>query len=50
VLSHHLAHDEAAWRFLETLLPRLSEHPAVRWLSALEAFGPRAGPKTGGRP
>jgi hypothetical protein len=46
VLTHHLAHDEAAWRFLDTLLPRLNEHPAVRWLSAPEAFET----ETGARP
>jgi len=50
MLTHHLAHDEAAWRFLETLLPRLSEHPAVRWLTARDAFGPRVGRGTGARP
>lgn len=38
LLTHHLAHDAAAWGFLETLLPRLAEHPAVRWLSAPEVF------------
>jgi hypothetical protein len=50
MLTHHLAHDEAAWRFLETLLPRLSEHSAVRWLTARDAFGPRVGRGTGVRP
>ena len=30
VLSHHLAHDEAAWGFLAKLLLRLRAHPAAR--------------------
>ncbi len=38
ILSHHAAHDVAAWRFLEELLDRLSGHPAVAFLSAETVF------------
>lgn len=37
ILSHHLDHDEACWRFLDTLFEQCSRHPAVRWLEADEA-------------
>jgi len=30
-LTHHLAHDEAAWRFTEACLARLAAHRAVRF-------------------
>ena len=32
VLTHHLAHDAAAWRFLEDLLAWGEETPGVRWV------------------
>lgn len=32
ILTHHLAHDEASWSFLERLLGRLGSHPAIRFL------------------
>ncbi len=38
LLTHHPAHDEPAWAFLETLLDRLAGHPAVRFVEAGEAF------------
>lgn len=38
IMTHHLVHDEAAWRFLERLLETTQQHPAVHWLSAAEAF------------
>ncbi len=38
LLTHHLAHDTAAWGFLENLLPVLARHPAVRMLSPREVF------------
>lgn len=44
ILSHHAAHDEAAWAFLEELLDRLAQHPAVRFASAAEAFAPAGAP------
>lgn len=33
VLTHHLAHDAAAWRFLETFLEWTSGRPALHWTS-----------------
>jgi hypothetical protein len=39
LLTHHLAHDEAGWEFLEQAAQRLSGLLAVRWVSAAEAFG-----------
>ena len=38
LLSHHGAHDEACWAFLDELLGRLAEHPAARFVAADEAF------------
>lgn len=40
LLTHHPAHDEAAWGFLEALLDRLAAHPAVRFLDPEAAFAP----------
>lgn len=34
ILSHHLAHNEAVWRFLGDLLDFLRDHPAVNWVDA----------------
>ena len=31
-LTHHLAHDDAAWRFTDAALGRLKAHPAVRFV------------------
>ena len=31
LLTHHLAHDEASWRFVEHFLALTSRHNAVRW-------------------
>ena len=39
LLTHHLDFDEAAWRFVDTLLDRTREHPAVAWLAADRVFG-----------
>lgn len=33
-LTHHLVHDQAAWRFLKDLLERSSAHPACQWVQA----------------
>lgn len=38
LMSHHLVHDRAAWRFLERLLEATQRHAAAYWLSATEAF------------
>jgi hypothetical protein len=41
ILSHHLVHDDACWRFLADLFELCNRHPAVRWLEAREAcLGP----------
>jgi hypothetical protein len=38
LMTHHLAHDAAAWRFLERFLTATARHPAARWLSARQIF------------
>ena len=38
LMTHHAAHDEALWRFLDRLLAVTKSHRAVRWLAAREAF------------
>jgi len=38
LLTHHLAHDAAAWEFLDELFAALDEHPAVRWRRAVRLF------------
>ena len=38
VMSHHLAHDEGAWRFLERLLGEVSDCDGAHWLSVDEIF------------
>ncbi|MFI4987397.1 MAG: polysaccharide deacetylase family protein [Alphaproteobacteria bacterium] len=40
LLTHHLAHDDAAWRFIDELLALSSGHRAVRWLAVREIVGP----------
>lgn len=37
VLSHHLAHDEECWTFLDTLMIRLNDHPAADWMEPAAA-------------
>jgi hypothetical protein len=46
LLTHHLVHDEATWRFLRAFLPRTAGHPQVRWLAGGDVFrhGPPATP------
>jgi hypothetical protein len=39
VLSHHGAHDDEAWAFLDRLWNRLRTHPAVRIVPPKEIFG-----------
>lgn len=34
LLTHHLVHDAAVWRFLERLFQLTGNHPACRWMSA----------------
>jgi hypothetical protein len=38
LLTHHAAHDEACWSFVETLFRRLAGHAAVRWLAPSRVF------------
>jgi hypothetical protein len=38
VVSHHLAHDEPAWRFLERLLGEISSCDGAHWLMVEEIF------------
>ena len=38
LLSHHLNHDAASWRFLEELFERTASHPAVTWLNGARAL------------
>lgn len=38
ILTHHLVHDEATWRFLDDLLECLGRHPATKLLAPSEAF------------
>lgn len=39
LLTHHLAHDDTAWGFLETCLDHLGRHPAVRFTDARALLG-----------
>ncbi|MDH3593485.1 MAG: polysaccharide deacetylase family protein [Rhodospirillales bacterium] len=38
LLTHHLAHDEPAWEFLERLLPVLTRHPAASAIPVFDVF------------
>lgn len=46
ILTHHLVHDGAAWRFLEELLAETVGHAAVRWIGPRDLLGsvPTGGP------
>ena len=44
VLSHHLVHDAAAWRFLEDLLTWVEETPGARWVRPRDALPGRTPP------
>ncbi|WP_442967059.1 polysaccharide deacetylase family protein [Rhizobium sp. GN54] len=39
LLTHHLVHDEAVWRFLDGLFARTARHPACRWVRLSEIVG-----------
>jgi hypothetical protein len=39
LLSHHLRHDEAAWRFLGEFFGRTAAHPGAQWIAPAELFG-----------
>ncbi len=38
LMTHHAAHDEPMWEFLERYLATTAAHPAVRWLPATDVF------------
>ena len=38
LLSHHLVHDAAAWRFIQALVAATRAHPAARWIGVRDAF------------
>jgi hypothetical protein len=40
LMTHHGFHDEGCWAFLADFIGRTRAHPAVRWLSAQQAFWP----------
>lgn len=40
LLTHHLAHDEACWAFLDRLFARLAGERAVAWLDPARVFAP----------
>nr|WP_299870548.1 polysaccharide deacetylase family protein [uncultured Hoeflea sp.] len=39
-LTHHLVHDEPAWRFLDALLDKTSQHRGCRWMAAGDLQAP----------
>jgi hypothetical protein len=43
ILTHHLAHDDAAWASLEECLRRLASHPAVRFRPVPQLAPPSTG-------
>ncbi len=40
LLSHHLDHDGACWKYLETFLGWTRNHQAIEWLAGDQVFGP----------
>ncbi|MGE0658863.1 MAG: polysaccharide deacetylase family protein [Reyranellaceae bacterium] len=38
LMTHHAAHDEPTWDFLERYLATTAAHPAARWLPATDVF------------
>jgi hypothetical protein len=50
LMTHHLAHDRAAWDFIARFLDETKGHPAGRWIGSGAAFRrPAAGPRGAGR-
>ena len=39
LMTHHLAHDDACWTFIESFLAATSGHPAACWIDTPTAFG-----------
>lgn len=42
LITHHLVHDAACWRFCEQLAARIAGHRAARWLDAATIFNLRS--------
>ena len=38
LLTHHLAHEDRCWGFIETFVKKTAAHPAVSWRSAADLF------------
>lgn len=49
LLTHHLAHDIQAWRFVEELLARTHADRRVLWVPPPELVGPRPAPLSSGQ-
>jgi hypothetical protein len=43
LMTHHLAHDRAAWDFIARFLDETEGHPAGRWVCTAQAFRPARG-------
>ena len=41
IMTHHLAHDDECWQFLDGLFQAMDDHPAVKWLDATRVFALR---------
>jgi hypothetical protein len=39
LLTHHLAHDEDAWRFIDQFVAAIAAHAAARWRTSRAVFG-----------
>ena len=39
LMTHHLAHDDGCWAFIDSFLAATSKHPAARWVDTSIAFG-----------
>lgn len=39
LMTHHLAHDDECWGFIEFFLAATSGHPAAQWIDTPTAFG-----------
>ncbi len=39
LLSHHLRHDKAAWRFLAEFFARTVNHPGAQWIAPADLLG-----------
>ena len=43
ILSHHLAYNDACWKFSEDLFELLNNHPAASWMDASQIWGSNRG-------